>query len=193
MRCSPLLRPTATGLLALVALLGAVLTAPSVQADSLIEAEPHPGETIGEEPELILLRFDQDLELEKGAHDVVVRNAEGERVDDGAAEISGYSLRTMIVRLAEPVEEGDVSVAYRVRFAGSGETVEGEFDFAIEPGFEEVEPAVEASEPRSEQSIVLWTVAVMLAIAVFVLMLYFLRVVTDNARSSVDTPDDSHH
>ena len=111
---------------------------------------------------MILLRFDRDLALKKGAHAVEVLNEAGESVG-GEAEISGYSRRTMIVHLEEAVEEGEVSVLYSVRFAGSDETVEGAFDFAIEPGFEgeEIEE-VALGEPRSEQSIVLWTIAIML-------------------------------
>lgn len=177
----------------LVVALVAALPA-QAHADDLIEAEPAPGEVIGEEPEVILLRFDRDLVLKRGAHEVEVFNDDGERVDDGHAEIAGYSQRTMIVHLAAPVEEGEVVVLYSVRFAESGETLEGEFDFAIEPGLEE-EEAGEAvvGEPRSEESIVLWTIAVMLAIALFVLMLYYLRVATDNAKSSLEEPGDSHH
>ena len=72
--------------------------------------------------------------------------------------------------------------------------MEGAFDFAIEPGFEgdEIEE-VALGEPRSEQSIVLWTIAILLAITVFALLLYFLRVVTDNAQSSLQPPDDAPH
>ena len=172
----------------------AVALPAQIHADDLIEAEPAPGAVIGEEPEVILLRFDRDLALKRGAHDVEVFNQDGDRVDDGHSEIAGYSQRTMIVHLAEPVEEGEVVVLYSVRFADSGDTLEGEFDFAIEPGIEE-EEAEEAvvGEPRSEESIVLWTIAVMLAIALFALMLYYLRVATDNAKSSVEEPPDSHH
>ena len=163
------------------------------QADALIEAEPAPGETIGEGPEVILLRFDRDLALERGAKQVGVFDGEGNRVDNGAAEISGYSPRTMIVRLAEPVQEGEITVRYSVRFADSGETVEGEFDFAIEPGVVEEPEVTAVGEPRSEQSIVLWTVAIMLAIALFALLLFYFRVATDNAQSSVEESDDSQH
>jgi methionine-rich copper-binding protein CopC len=188
-----LLRISVGLLVAATLLVGGIVWAPPASADDLIEAEPHPGATIAEEPEVILLRFDRDLALQKGAHAVEVLNAAGESVG-GESEISGYSRRTMIVHLAEPVEEGEVSVRYRVRFAGSDETVEGAFDFAIEPGFEgdEIEE-VALGEPRSEQSIVLWTIAILLAITVFALLLYFLRVVTDNAQSSLQPPDDAHH
>jgi methionine-rich copper-binding protein CopC len=176
----------------LLVALAAAFPAPA-HADDLIEAEPAPGEIIGEEPEVILLRFDRDLALEPGAHDVQVRNEDGDRVDDGHAEIAGYSRRTMIVHLEEPVEEGEVAVIYRVRFADSGETVRGGFDFAIEPGVEEEEVGEAVEEPRSAESIVLWTVAVMLAIALFAMLLYYLRVATDNAQSSVEEPSDSQH
>lgn len=188
-------RALTTALLAVVLqiVVAAALTA-TAHADDLIEADPYPGAVIGEEPEVILLRFDRDLALSRGSHEVEVFNEDGARIDDGHAEISGYSQRTMIVHLEDPVEEGEVSVLYSVRFEESGETVEGEFDFVIELGVGEDEKAeAVVGEPRSEESIVLWTIAVMLAIALFTLLLYYLRVATDNAKSSVEEPGDSHH
>lgn len=184
----------AIGALTVVLLmLVAALLFPAVsQADALIEAEPAPGETIGEGPEVILLRFDRDLELERGANQVQVFDGEGNRVD-GAAEIAGYSPRTIIVRLAEPVEEGDITVRYTVSFADSGARVEGEFDFTIEPGVVEEPDVAAVGEPRSEQSIVLWTIAIMIAIALFAMMLFYFRVATDNAQSSVQESDDAQH
>lgn len=171
---------------------GALFPAVS-QADALIEAAPAPGATIGEGPEVILLRFDRDLALERGANQVEVFDGVGNRVDGGAAEISGYSPRTMIVHLAEPLEEGEITVRYSVRFADSGATVEDEFGFAIEPGVVE-EPEVAAiGDPRSQQSIVLWTVAIMIAIALFAMLLFYFRVATDNAQSSVEESDESQH
>ena len=187
------IRLTVGALIVALLLFAAALWPASVRADVLIEAEPAPGETIGEEPEVILLRFDRDLELTRDVNTVAVFDAAGERVDDGQAEIAGYSPRTMVVHLAAAVEEGDVTVRYRVRFADSGETVDGEFDFAIEPGVVEDAEVAAVGEPRSQQSIVLWTVAIMVAIALFALMLYYLRVATDNAQSSVQEADDSHH
>ncbi len=167
--------------------------APRAQADDLIEAEPHPGQTVGEAPEVVLLRFDGDLALRKRAHDVEVHDARGERVDDGHAAIAGYSPRTMVVRLAAPPEEGELTVRYSVRFAGTGETLRGEFAFTVEPGFEAEAPAVEAGEPRSSQSVVLWTIAVVLAAALFASLLYYLRVETGTAQSSVEEPDPPEH
>lgn len=182
--------------LALVAALAGVLALPAAtaQADTLVEAEPAPGETIGEEPEVILLRFDRDLALEAGANSVAVIDAEGRRVDDGQAKIAGYSARAMVVHLGEAVEEGELTVAWTVQFAGSGERVQGAFDFAIEPGAEPEEPeaALEPGEPRSGQSIVLWTVAIMAAAALFALLLFYLRVATGNAQSSLEEPGEHH-
>lgn len=181
--------------LAVALLVVAGLLAPSpARADDLIEAEPHPGQTVGEAPEMVLLRFDRDLALRKDAHDVAVHDAQGERVDDGHAAVAGYSPRTMIVRLAAAPEDGEVTVRYSVRFASSGETLQGEFAFTVEPGFEaEAAPAVEAGEPRSSQSIVLWTIAVVLAVALFASLLYYLQVETGTAQSSVEEPDPPEH
>lgn len=183
-------RALVLGLAVLLGVLG--LPAAVVDADALIEAEPAPGETIGEEPEIILLRFDEDLALEADANRIAVIDAEGRRVDDGKAEITGYSQRAMLVRLAEAVTEGEFMVAWAVRFAASGEREQGAFDFAVELGAEPEGPeaALEPEAPRSGQSIVLWTVVVMAAIALFALLLFHLRVATGTAESSLEDPSE---
>ena len=188
-------RSLAVALLLAGLLVVALLSLPgTASADSLIEAEPAPGETIGEQPDVILLRFDRELELRRGVNDVQVFDAEGRRVDDGEAQVAGYGGRTMIAHLAEAVEEGELTVVWGVRFAGSGQDVRGEFDFAIDAGAPEREgPAVAVSEPRSTQSIVLWTIAIIIAVGLFALLLFYLRVATDNAKSSLEDPGDSQH
>lgn len=186
---------------AAAALAASVWLATPIAADGLIESEPHAGQTIGETPHLILLTFDQDLASEPGANSVAIVDADGVRVDDRSAEISGYSARSMIVRVAGGVEaEGDLTVVWVVRFAGQREDTQGSFVFSVQPGaepVEELEAAAEPFEERSEQSIVLWTIAILLAIAVAVLMLYYLRVATGNATSSLDgghdSSSDDHH
>ena len=184
-----LLRAFIVALAVALLVVAALLAPPRARADALIEAEPHPGQTVGEAPEMVLLRFDRNLVLRKYVHTVEVHDAQGERLDDGHASIAGYSPRTMIVRLAAPPEDGEVTVRYSVRFASTGDTLEGEFAFTVAPGFEAPPPAVEAGEPRSSQAIVLWTIAVVLAVALFASLLYYLQIETGTARSSVEEPD----
>ena len=192
----PLPRWLALALVAAGAGLAGVLALPATtaEADRLVEGDPAEGETVGEEPEVVLLRFDRDLAVEAGTNSVAVIDAEGRRIDDGKAEISGYSARTMLVHLGETGTEGDLTVTWTVRFAESGDRVQGTFDFAVEPGAdpEEEEPALATEEPRSGQTIVLWTVAVIGAVALFALLLFHLRVATGNAQSSLEEPGEHH-
>ena len=46
-----------------------------------------------------------------------------------------------------------------------------------------------AGEPRSSQSLVLWTVAILAGIALTATLLYFLRLASGNARSSLEPID----
>jgi methionine-rich copper-binding protein CopC len=166
-------------------------------ADALLESEPPADEVVGEAPEALTLTFDRPLLLEPGVNSVAIVDAQGVRVDDGAAELSTFSARTMVARLAEGVEpEGTLEVVYVVRFADSGDEVTGRFGFTIEPGAEPEAHDVAADvagEPRGTESIVLWTIVILLAVALFGLLLFYLRVATDNARSSLEPPDDPSH
>ena len=168
-----------------------------VSADALLESEPPADEVIGEAPEAFTLTFDRPLLLEPGVNSVAIVDDQGVRVDDGASALSTFSARTMVARLAEGVEpEGALEVVYVVRFADGGEELAGGFGFTIEPGAEPEphEAAVDVvAEPRGVESIVLWTIVILLAVALFGLLLFYLRVATDNARSSLEPPDESAH
>ena len=174
-------------------LLAAVLVAAlapfaSLRADELVTSEPEAEAVLAEAPEVILLRFDRDLARTAGANSAAIIDAEGRRLDDGRAGLATYSSRVLLVHFAEEAE-GTVTVAYVVRFAGADAPSQGTVAFTVKPGAApEADPLASAvaSEPRSEESIVLWTLAVMAGSAVFVMGLYFLRVATGNARSSVD-------
>ena len=183
------LRLSALMLSLLVALLAVGLLAAPLSADELIESEPPAGETLGEAPEAILLTFDEPLALEPGANSAAIIDAEGFRVDDGSAQISTYSARTLIVRLAHGLEpEGPLRVAYSVRFADGSER-DASFAFTIEHGAAEHAVVEVAGEPRSSQSLVLWTVAILAGIALTATLLYFLRLASGNARSSLEPID----
>ncbi len=180
--------------LVLTAFAGLGLFTSSASADELIESDPHQSETLDHSPESILLTFDEPLLLEPGANSAAIVTAEGERIDDGNARIAGYSSRSLIVQPAPGEEiEGEVAVYYVVTFV-SGESLTGAVDFAVDEHF--VAPVLDIEStgpPRTSQSIVLWTLAILFGVALFTLLGYYLRFATDNARSSIDLPEDDHH
>lgn len=164
----------------------------AARADELIQTEPPHDELVDHAPESIVLTFDEPLLLEPGVQSAVIVDAAGVRLDDAQAAVANYSDRALVVRPRPGVElEGDVRVVYVVTFA-SGADLTGEAAFEIEPGI--TLPAVEgpAGEARSSESIVLWTVAILGGAALFALLAFYLRVATDNARSSLEEPGDSH-
>ena len=155
-----------------------------------VETDPPTGAAVGEHPEAIRITFDEPLLLERGANTAVVLDGEGRELPGARVELSGYSARTLLIRPGPGLpEEGSVSVRWTVRDQ-AGEESSGSFAFAIEPGAEEVEVAPPAGEPRSRESIVLWTVLIGLAIAAVGIGLYFLRLELGLGKSSLE--DDSH-
>ena len=170
-----------------------VLVQPAA-ADELVQSDPPASETIDHAPGTILLTFDEPLLLEPGASSAAIVDEEGVRVDDGQAEISGYSDRSLLVRPQYGTElEGEISVAYVVTFA-SGESRTGSIEFTVDPEFEgEAEESGGVSTPSTDQGIVLWTLVILAATALFVSGAYYLRFATDNAKSSLEEPGDEHH
>ena len=64
----------------------------------------------------------------------------------------------------------------------------------MDPHFEgEAEESGGVSTPSSDEGIVLWTLAIMAAVALFVSGAYYLRYATDNAQSSVEEPGEDPH
>ena len=187
-------RASIVSLVLVLAVTASLALAQPVAADELVQSEPHASETINHAPETILLTFDEPLLLEPGANSAAIIDEQGVRVDDGRAEISGYSDRSLLVRPQYGSElEGAVSVAYVVTFA-SGESRSGSIEFTVDPQFEGAEESGVISTPATDQGIVLWTLAIMAAVALFVSLAYYLRFATDNAQSSLEEPGgDEHH
>lgn len=170
------------------ALVAAWLAIAPADAADLIQAEPHPGDTVAEAPHQLVLTFDQPLALLKNAHHVEVTDADGHRVDDGHANISTYSARTLIVPIAVK-DDGALSVHYRVLFenqSGELEALTGDYSFSVDHGFVVPEGGVEIVEAKSSQSLVLWTIAILIGVAAVGGMVYFLRLATGNSRSSLE-------
>lgn len=174
-------------LLALLALLA--VTRSSGASDFLIQTEPPAGSTVASAPYQLLLTFDRPLAQLTNAHHVEVTDASGQRVDDGHADISTYSLRTLVVPL-HAKDDGELHVRYSVLLSGDGEhlQVQSSYAFRIDHTLEgEAGEAVEApATAKSGQALVLWTIVILLGTAAVGGMLYFLRMATGNSRSSLD-------
>ena len=168
----------------------------SATAEKLIQQEPHAGDTVAELPHQLLLTFDRPLALLVGAHTVTVTDSEGHELNDGPAQIATYSARTLVVPLEGEVQDAaDISVSLSVRFEDSdGElfALDESYGFRVDPSLSESELAGEAAAgeeaptERSSQSLVLWTVAILIGIAVVGGLLYFMRVATGTSRSSLE-------
>ena len=190
-------RPRPLALVALIAGVAVAVLIPSGSAGAFgpIERDPAPDSVTEELPEALRLTFDEPLLLRRGAHDVALFTAERERINPRNAEISGYSPRTILVRL-EPgaAVEGDITVVWTVLSGVSGERSEGNFSFSVEPGHVAPAPAPPAAAvaagERSSESIVIWTIVIIVASALFAGALYLLRRASGVARSSVEGVDE---
>ena len=179
----------------LVALIGvaafaaaALLSSPGGASDYLINEEPASGATVAEAPHQLLLTFDRPLAQIAGQHRVEVMDADGYRVDDGEARISGYSLHTLIVPISAK-GDGQLEVAYDVLLVDADQYIEvsSSYRFSVDHGFAPGEgESLEAAAEKSSQALVLWTIAILLGIAVAGALVYFLRMATGNSRSSLE-------
>ncbi len=187
-------RSSALTLVLTLTVIASLMFVQPTAADELVQSDPPASGMIDHAPKAILLTFDEPLLLEPGASIAKMVNEVGVRVDDGQAEISGYSDRSLLVRPKYGMElEGKVSVVYAVTFA-SGESGDGAIEFTVDPEFEaEAEPSDGPSTPSTDQGIVLWTLAILAATALFVSGAYYLRFATDNARSSLEASGEDHH
>lgn len=174
-------------LLALAAALS-LLSLSAAQGEELIQAEPHPDGVTAETPHNVLLTFDRDLALLRNAHRAEIYDEGGHRLDTGAAMISTYSARTLVVPL-EGKSEGELEVRYSVLLnTGDGvlNEVRGSYVFTVDPSLAGAEPDAAAATEKSSQGLVLWTIAILIGVAFVGALLYFLRLATGNSRSSLE-------
>ncbi len=183
-------------LAALLALVGALLAAttlpllsPTSASDYLIQEEPEQGSTVAEAPHQLVLTFDRPLAQVRGVHHVEVTDSHGHRVDDGHPTISTYSQRTLVVPI-HAEGDGTLDVHYRVRLLGDGESLDvaSSYNFSVDHTLGPVEgdPVEAAAAAKSSQALVLWTIAILIGIAVAGGLIYFLRMATGNSRSSLE-------
>lgn len=177
------------GFFGAAAVLALLLSSTVGASDYLIQEEPRSGATVAEAPHQLLLTFDRDLAQISGAHHVEVTDHEGYRVDDGYANISNYSLRTLVV----PVHakgDGELHVSYDVRLVEGDQafSAASSYSFTIDHEYVPIEgeqlDALVAE--KSGQALVLWTIVILLGIAVVGALAYFLRMATGNSRSSLE-------
>ena len=180
-------------LLALIAAVAAVsamaLLSPTGASDYLIQEEPEQGSTVAEAPHQVVLTFDRPLAQIMGVHHVEVTDGAGHRLDEGHANISTYSQRTLIVPI-HAEGDGTLQVDYRVLLVGDGEhlQVSSSYDFTVDHGLAPIEGEEigAAAAEKSSQALVLWTIAILIGIAFAGGMIYFLRMATGNSRSSLE-------
>ena len=180
-------------LLALVATIAALLAmallSPTGASDALIQEEPERGSTVAEAPHQIVLTFNRPLAQIMGAHHVEVTDSDGYRLDEGHANISTYSQRTLIVPI-HAEGDGAMQVDYHVLLIGDGEQlpVSSSYNFTVDHAVAPIEgEAIDApASEKSSQALVLWTIAILSGIAFAGGMIYFLRMATGNSRSSLE-------
>ena len=176
-------------LVAFAAISAMALLSPTGASDNLIQAEPEIGSTVAESPHQLVLTFDRPLAQIKGVHHVEVTDSAGYRLDEGHANISTYSQRTLIVPI-HAEGDGTMQVDYNVLLIGDGEQlqVSSSYDFTVDHALAPIEGeeiAAPATE-KSSQALVLWTIAILIGIAFAGGMVYFLRMATGNSRSSLE-------
>ncbi|MXX79724.1 MAG: hypothetical protein F4Y69_01665 [Chloroflexi bacterium] len=157
-------------------------------SEYLIHEEPASGATVVEAPHQLLLTFDRPLAQIAGQHRVEVMDADGYRVDDGQAKISGYSLNTLIVPISAE-GDGELEVSYDVLLVEGDQyfEVSSSYRFSVDHSFApDGGDSIETAAEKSSQALVLWTIAILLGIAVAGALVYFLRMATGNSRSSLE-------
>lgn len=174
---------------ALAAAMALALLSPTGASDYLIQEEPERGSTVAEAPHQLVLTFDRPLAQVRGVHHVEVTDSAGHRVDDGHPSISTYSQRTLVVPI-HAEGDGTLDVYYRVRLVGEGESIDvvSSYSFSVDHTLGPIEgdPIEAPAAAKSSQSLVLWTIAILIGIAVAGGLIYFLRMATGNSRSSLE-------
>jgi copper transport protein len=101
--------------------------APALAHATLIEASPPQGGKTPAPPERVELRFTEPVDA--GFDPVVVRDADGARVDEGDGRVDPEDARVVLADLEE-LPEGSYAVRWRVTSI-DGHVVEGRYGFAV--------------------------------------------------------------
>lgn len=120
-----------TARLAAVSLLSVALVllscAPSLAHANLVGSSPSAGSKASAPPERVELRFNEPVDAE--FNPVVVRDSEGDRVDEADARVDSEDARVVLTTL-EGLPEGAYTVEWRITSI-DGHVVEGRYGFAV--------------------------------------------------------------
>src|ERR687893_1758428 len=120
--------------------------APALAHANLVGASPRPGGEVSKPPERVELRFSEPVDAEFDP--VVVRTAEGARVDAHDARVDPEDARVVLADL-EKLSEGSYTVEWRVTSI-DGHVVEGRYGFAVGDPVGHGDDAHGAAGPRVE-------------------------------------------
>ncbi|WP_243226057.1 copper resistance CopC family protein [Microbacterium sp. CIAB417] len=123
--------PIAIAAALLTALLVLVPTGRAAAHDELVSSDPAPGSTVETLPEELTLTFSAALIASEGGTAVVVTDAEGNDVADGAPEIDG----AVVIQKLSPdaAIAGEYTVLWQV-VSSDGHPTDGEFTFTVASG-----------------------------------------------------------
>jgi copper transport protein len=129
---------------------------PALAHANLVGASPPPGSKPSAPPERVELRFSEPVDA--GFQPLVVRDADGNRVDENDARMDPEDARVVLADLEE-LREGAYTVKWRVTSI-DGHVVEGRYGFAVSDGAGQGPDAARGSDahgaagPRSEDGAV---------------------------------------
>jgi copper transport protein len=103
---------------------------PALAHANLVGSSPPPGSKPSTPPERVELRFSEPVDA--GFQPLVVRDAEGNRVDENDARVDPEDARVVLAGLEE-LREGAYTVKWRVTSI-DGHVVEGRYGFAVSDG-----------------------------------------------------------
>lgn len=121
--------------------------APALAHANLIEATPPQGGRLHAPPERVELRFSEPVDA--GFDPVVVRDADGARVDEGDGRVDPEDARVVLANLEE-LPEGSYTVRWRVTSI-DGHVVDGRYRFAVADRVAQDEDAHGGGDPRVEE------------------------------------------
>src|SRR5215217_4132855 len=119
-----------------------LVCAPALAHANLVETSPPREGEVSKPPERVELQFSEPVDAEFDP--VVVRGAEGARVDAHDAHVAPVDARVVLADL-ERVTEGSYTVKWRVTSI-HGHVVEGRYDFAVVAAGEDRPPSEDAGD-----------------------------------------------
>ena len=119
-----------------------LVCAPALAHANLVETSPPREGEVSKPPERVELQFSEPVDAEFDP--VVVRGAEGARVDAHDAHVAPVDARVVLADL-ERVTEGSYTVKWRVTSI-DGHVVEGRYDFAVVAAGEDRPPSEDAGD-----------------------------------------------